>query len=91
MHTEDSPLERTPDLVAKIRALRQQAEKEMDRFTDPGDYDIRRVAGKKPKAERTDVLPVVAEKKKRGKKAEQTSIDFTSAPEEHSADDEEQQ
>ena len=26
MHTEDSPIDRTPDLVAKIRALRQQAD-----------------------------------------------------------------
>ncbi len=76
MHTEDSPLERTPDLVAKIRALRQQAEKEMDRFTNAGDYDVRRVTGRKPNAE-TDGLPPDTGKKKRGKTTEQASIDFS--------------
>ena len=76
MHTEDSPIERTPDLIAKIRALRQQAEKEMDRFTDAGDYDIRRLTGRKPKAE-AEVLPPDTGKKKRGKKTKQASIDFS--------------
>ena len=74
MHNDDSPIERTPDLVAKIRALRQQAEKEMDRFTDAGDYDIRRVVGRRPKPE-TDAPPAIG-KKKRGK-TDQASIDFS--------------
>ena len=75
MHNEDSPIERTPDLVAKIRALRQQAEKEMDRFTVADDYDIRRVVGRRPKPE-TDAPPVIG-KKKRGNKPDQASIDFS--------------
>ena len=86
MHTEDSPVERTPDLVARVRALRQQAEKEMDRFTDAGDYDIRRVTGRKPKPE-ADVLPPPTGKKKRDKKTEQASIDFSLAASQDNADD----
>ena len=50
MHVEDSPLERTPDLIAKIRAMREQAEKQMDQFTDASDYDIRRVTGAEQRA-----------------------------------------
>lgn len=86
MHTEDSPLERTPDLVAKIRALRQLAEKEMDRFTGASDYDVRRVTGKKPETE-TSVAPAQAGKKRRDKKVEQASIDFTPGDSAASADD----
>ncbi|MBB6147334.1 hypothetical protein HNQ77_005330 [Silvibacterium bohemicum] len=86
MHTDDSPIERTPDLVAKIRALREQAEKDMDRFTNAGDYDVRRVTGRKPKLE-IDVLPPDAGKKKRGKKTEQASIDFSLTASQDSAAD----
>ncbi len=89
MHTEDSPIERTPDLVAKIRALRQQAEKEMDRFTDAADYDMRRVTGSSPKPE-ADVPPPSTGNKKRGKKVEQTSIDFSlTAAQENASDGDE--
>jgi len=86
MHTDDSPIERTPDLVAKIRALRQQAEKEMDRFTGAGDYDVRRVVGRKPKTESNVALPQTG-KKRRGKKAEQASIDFARNDLQTSTDD----
>ena len=86
MHTEDSPLERTPDLVAKIRALREQAEKDMDRFTSPDDYDVRRVAGRKPKTEIPEPQSVTSTRK-RTKKAEQASIPFASVPVETGADD----
>jgi hypothetical protein len=86
MHTEDSPIERTPDLVAKIRALRRQAEREMDRFTDAGDYDVRRVSGRKPRPEAEAPLPDTG-KKKRGKKTDQASIDFSLIPSQDSADD----
>jgi hypothetical protein len=87
MHTEDSPIERTPDLIAKIRALREQAEKEMDRFTDAGDYDVRHVVGRKPKPAAEAPLPDTVAKKKRGKKTEQASIDFSLMPSQDSADD----
>jgi hypothetical protein len=85
MHTEDSALERTLDLVKKIRALRDQAQKEMDRFTDAGDYDVRRVVGRKPKPE-TSVPPPQTGKKGRGKKVEQASIDFSASDSQTSAD-----
>ena len=86
MHTEDSPLERTPDLVAKIRALRQQAEKEMDRFTNAGDYDVRRVTGRKSTPE-ADAPPPDTGKKKRGKKTDQASINFSIPPAQDSSTD----
>jgi hypothetical protein len=50
MQSEDQYAERTPDLVAKVRAMREAAEKEMNRFTSVADYDVRRVVGQKPKA-----------------------------------------
>jgi hypothetical protein len=49
MLNEDQYLERTPDLVAKVRAMRKVAEKEMNRFTRVADYDVRRVVGRGPK------------------------------------------
>ena len=49
MLNEDQYIERTPDLVAKVRAMRVAAEKEMNRFTRVADYDVRRVVGRKPK------------------------------------------
>ena len=85
MHMEDSAVERTPDLVAKIRALREQAEKQMNQFTHTEDYDVRRVTGRKPKAESAEALapytPTPAPttpKRRRGKTTEQASIDFAS-------------
>jgi hypothetical protein len=86
MHVEDSPLERTPDLVAKIRALREQAEKDMDRFTNAADYDVRRVTGKKSKPE-ADAPPTKTGKKKRDKKTGQASIDFSLPPAQDSSTD----
>jgi hypothetical protein len=50
MPNEDQYMDRTPDLVAKIRKLREAAEKEMNYFTRVADYDVRRVVGEKPKA-----------------------------------------
>jgi hypothetical protein len=76
-------MEHTADLVVKIRALREQAEKEMNRFTDVADYDVRRVTGRKPKAEAVEPPVPGAPRKRQKKTSEQTSIDFTSAPAEH--------
>jgi len=86
MHTEDSPIERTSDLVTKIRALREQAEKDMNRFTNVADYDVRRVTGKKSKPE-ADAPPPDTGKKKRGKKTDQASIDFPIPPVQDSSTD----
>lgn len=48
MLNEDQYMERTPDLIAKVRAMREEAEKEMNRFTRLADYDARRCIGQKP-------------------------------------------
>jgi len=87
MHIEDSPLERTPDLIAKIRALREQAEKQMNQFTRADDYDIRRVTGRKPQPDSAPTPPPAPPKGKRGKNTEQASIEFTPVPAEESAAD----
>jgi hypothetical protein len=49
MQSEDQYLERTVDLVAKIRAMREAAEKEMNRFTRVDDYEVRHGFGQKLK------------------------------------------
>ena len=94
MHTEDSPLERTSDLLAKIRALREQAEKAMDRFTCITDYDVRRVVGHGSKAAAvSDETVTSSPAVKRGKKtapktvAGQKARDFPPVPPEHRTDD----
>jgi hypothetical protein len=51
MQSEDQYLERTVDMVTKIRAMREAAEKEMNRFTRIADYEVRHGIGQKPKGE----------------------------------------
>ena len=95
MHSEDQYAERTPDLVAKIRAMREAAEKEMNRFTRVADYDVRRVIGQKPKASPVSIetapsSPVGARPKKSAAKSStaQASIEFAPAPVERGDDSE---
>ncbi len=95
MQTEDQYVERTPDIVAKIRAMRQAAEKEMDRFTRVADYDVRRVVGQKAKASPVSVETVSPSaagdrvKKPAAKSSKvQTSIQFAPAPAERGDDGE---
>jgi hypothetical protein len=95
MLNEDQYMERTPDLVARIRRMREAAEKEMNKFTRVADYDVRRVVGQRPKA-----APVYAETvapssaPKRAKKGaeksatDQSSINFAPAPAEDSDSEE---
>lgn len=47
MLNEDQYMERTPDLIAKVRQMREAAEKEMNCFTRLADYEVRRVVGQK--------------------------------------------
>jgi hypothetical protein len=95
MHTEDQYLDRTPDLVAKVRAMREAADREMDRFTCVADYDVRLVAGHGPKASPVSVetappSPPVERPKKSAAKSvtAQTSIEFAPAPAERGEDGE---
>ena len=85
--SEDQYLDRTPDLVAKVRAMREAADREMDRFTRVADYDVRRVVGQGPKAspvsgETVPPSPAVELPKKSSAKSTtaQTSIEFAPAP-----------
>jgi hypothetical protein len=95
MLSEDQYLDRTPDLVAKVRAMREAAEKLMNRFTRVADYDVRRVVGQKPKASPVSgetVLPSLAVERPRRSTAKsasaQTSIEFAAAPAERGDDSE---
>ena len=95
MLNEDQYMERTPDLVAKVRAMREVAEKEMNRFTRVADYDVRRVVGHGPKASPVSVEtvpppPAPERPKKSSAKAAtaQTSIEFAPAPAERGEDGE---
>ena len=45
-HYEDSQ-----DMIARIRKLREAAEKKMNTFGDPADYDVRIVRGRKRELE----------------------------------------
>ena len=87
MQNEDQYMERTPDLVARIRRLREAAEKEMNRFTRVADYDVRRVVSHGPKSipvsdETVSPSPAVERPKKSAAKSSttQTSMEFASTP-----------
>ena len=94
MHSEDQYLDRTPDLVAKVRAMREAADREMDRFTRVADYDVRRVIGDGPKASPVSVEtvpPSAVERTRRAKSKSattQTSMEFAPAPAERGEDGE---
>ena len=95
MQSEDQYLDRTPDLVAKVRAMREAAEKEMNRFTRVADYDVRRVVGQKPKTvpvsvETASPSPAADRPKRQIAKSStaQTSIEFAPAPVERGDDSE---
>lgn len=91
MQSEDQYIERTPDLVAKVRAMREAVEKEMNRFTRVADYDVRRVSGQKPKAVVVsgEILPPSPASERPRKSATksalaQASLEFAPAPVERS-------
>ncbi len=95
MQSEDQYMERTPDLVAKIRKLREAAEKEMNRFTCLSDYDVRRVVGQRPRTAPVSAETVSASaadsrpKRSSGRPSTtQTSIEFSPAPAESGDDGE---
>jgi hypothetical protein len=93
MLNEDQYIERTPDLVAKVRAMRVAAENEMNRFTRVADYDVRRVVGQKLKVaplsvETVEPLPAGPRSKKSAAKSTsaQITIEFAPAPAERGDD-----
>jgi hypothetical protein len=95
MLSEDQYMERTPDLVSRIRAMRETAEKEMNRFTRVADYDVRRVVGQKRKASAVSIetappSPASDRPKKSAAKpaTAQTSIEIAPAPAERGDDGE---
>lgn len=95
MQSEDQYLERTPDLVAKVRAMREAAQKEMNRFTRLSDYDMHRVVGDGPKLAPVSAEPgATALASERSKKSAsklasgQAALEFAPAPAERGAEGE---
>lgn len=95
MQSDDQYMERTPDLVAKIRKLREAAEKEMNRFTCVAVYDVRHVVGHGPQpapVSDESVLPASTlerPKKSAAKPARtQTAMEFATIPAEPGHDGE---
>ena len=95
MLNEDQYMDRTPDLVAKVRKMREAAEKEMNRFTRVADYDARCVVGHGPKAapvsaEIASPAPAVERPKRSATKSStaQTAIEFAPAPAERGESEE---
>lgn len=94
MLNEDQYIDRTPDLVAKVRKMREAAEKEMNRFTRVADYEVRCVVGQKPKAALVSVEAAPPSAGARPKKSAaksasvQTLIEFAPAPAESGDDGE---
>ena len=94
MQSEDQYLERTPDLVAKVRTMREAAQKEMDRFTHASDYDVRHVVGHGPPPAPVSSETVAAPASERPKKSTgkslstQPVLEFPPAPAERGDDGE---
>ncbi|MFT4113530.1 hypothetical protein [Silvibacterium sp.] len=97
MQSEDQYLERTPDLVAKVRTMREAAQKDMNRFTRLSDYDVRRVVGHglkpAPVSTETSVPAPASERTKRSSSKSvsgQAALEFTPAPAECGAEGEDE-
>jgi hypothetical protein len=94
MQSEDQYLERMPDLVAKVRAMREDAEKQMNRFTRLSDYDMRRVVGHGAKPAPVSAETVAAPTGERPKRSNgkslstQPALEFPPAPAERGDDGE---
>jgi Spy/CpxP family protein refolding chaperone len=92
MQSEDQYLDRTPDLVAKVRAMREAAQKEMNRFTRIADYDVRRVVGHGTKSAQDSAEAFAASERPRKSGAKSASaqslLEFSPAPVEHGDDGE---
>lgn len=48
---DDEHYEDSQDMIARIRKLREAAEKKMNAFGDPADYDVRIIRGRKHELE----------------------------------------
>ena len=95
MQSEDQYLDRTPDLVAKVRAMREAADRETNRFTCVADYDVRRVVGQGPKPATVSAETVAptragerAKKRATSPALAQASIEFAPAPAERADESE---
>ena len=47
MNIQEQYEDRTPDLIERIRKMRDAAQREMDKFGDPAGYEMRMIVGRK--------------------------------------------
>ena len=74
----DKYLDRSIDIVARVRAAKERAQRAMEEFGDPSEYEVRIIRGKKKDAPETEpVKPQTTE-------TAQATLDF---PAEANADD----
>ena len=62
--------DRTMDMVARIRAAKEAAQRQMEEFGDPSEYEVRIIRGKKKDAPETEQAPP------RTAEASQASLEF---------------
>jgi hypothetical protein len=60
MKHDDPYADRSTDLIAKVRKLREAAQRQMDQFTCLADYDVRRLVGQKP-PDSTEASPIATD------------------------------
>jgi hypothetical protein len=61
MMNDDPYVDRTPDLIERVRKLRDEAEKKMNRFTRLADYEVRRLVGRKTSENRQTAIDFPSE------------------------------
>lgn len=60
MKHDDPYVDRSADLIAKVRKLREVAQRQMDQFTCVADYDVCRLVGQKP-PNSTEASPIATD------------------------------
>lgn len=70
MVNDDEYFDRTPDLIERVRKLRGEAEKKMNRFARLADYDVRRLVGRKTPDNQQTAIEFPSEVPRRSNDAE---------------------
>jgi hypothetical protein len=73
MMNDDQYFDRTPDLIERIRKLRDEAEKKMNRFTRLADYEVRRLVGRKASENRQTAIDFPSDSAHQGDPGEANS------------------
>ena len=81
MLDHDSPYDdRSPDLIARVRKMREAAERRMNAFGKTADYDVRRVVGHKSQASQQSAEVSAATPQQSAKEEKQTASKKRKSP-----------